>query len=60
MSCDEPVPPRVLSLRSKLSNAPFSGLVDSKTLGKGTLLAPAVAITCSAMSTSILLTVLYS
>ena len=29
-----PVPARVLSLRSKLSNAPFSGLVASRTVGR--------------------------
>ena len=58
VSCDEPVPARVLSLRSKLSNAPFSGLVASRTLGSGTLLSPAIAMTCSARSTSVLLIVL--
>lgn len=50
------VPARVLSLRSKLSIAPFSGLVASRTAGRGTLLSPAVVMIRSARSTSILLT----
>ena len=53
ISCDEPVPAGEFSLQSKLSNALFSELFASKTLGSGTLLAPAVAMTCSATSTSI-------
>ena len=57
VSCDEPVPARELLLQSELSNSSFSGLVASKTLGSGTLLAPAVVMICSATSTSILLTV---
>jgi len=60
VSCDEPVPARELLLQSKLSNASLSELVASKTLGSGTLLAPAVAMTCSATSISILLTVLHT
>ena len=37
VSCVDPVPARVLSLQSKLSNAPFSGLVSSRSVGRGTL-----------------------
>ena len=58
VSCVEPVPASVLSLRSKLSIAALSGLDDSRTGGSGSLLSPAVDVICSAMSTSILLTVL--
>jgi len=53
LSCVDPVPIRVLSLRSKLSIAPFNGLVVSKTGGKGTLLSLAVVAIFSARSASI-------
>ena len=53
---------RVPSLQSKLSLsiAPFSGVIASRTAGSGTLLLPAVVITCSARSTSILFTAVTS
>jgi hypothetical protein len=57
VSCVEPMPASALSLWSKLSMAVLSEL-DSRTGGSGILLSPAVDIICSAMSTSILLTVL--
>ena len=43
----EPVWAKVLSLQSKLSNAPLSWLVASRAVGSDTRLSPAVVMICS-------------
>jgi len=48
VSCDEPGSARVLLFCLKLSIAPFSGLAASRTVRNGTLLSPAMIMTCSA------------